>query len=419
MTAARSSEGRARPSWVARFNKVAARLVPRLTFEEPLESQFRGWYAEHTRSRVRNAMWIAMGNMLVVMLAGGPFHAMRTAIFGPENELIVDVLRFAFVVPSSLAMLVVSYTHLYRRMFAVTAQIVAVVHALSFVLMDILMQPRGYSLSSWMPLVVLAPYFLFGMLHAQAVRTSALTVAAYAIGGALTGVAGAQRLFDTFVIAFSCVIGGAVHYSFQRGVRRNYLAKQVLSESANRDSLTGIHNRRMFDEHMQRLWQQGTRERAPLALLLVDLDHFKAFNDRNGHQAGDACLVKVASLLSLAVRRPLDLAARYGGEEFAVLLYDVRRERVEEICRLLHASLQNAAVEHPASSVSGYVTFSIGAACVEPNVGRHPEGFIQLADEALYAAKERGRNRTVVMDREYETLTTGAFRVPRRRGEAA
>lgn len=404
---------------VSRLSKLLARLLPRLTFDEPLESEFRRWYSEHTRSRVRSAMWIAMGNMLVVMLAGGPFREMRNAIFGPENQLIVDVLRFGFIVPSSLAMLLVSYTALYRRWFAVTAQIVAPVHALSFVVMDILMHPRGYSLSSWMPLVVLAPYFLYGMLHAQAVRTALLIVLAYTIGGEFAAVIGPQRMFDVFVVAFACAIGGAIHFSFQRGVRRNYVAKQVLSESANRDSLTGIHNRRMFDEHMQRLWQQGMRERVPVALLLVDLDHFKAFNDRCGHQAGDACLAKVASVLPVAARRPFDLAARYGGEEFAVLLYEANRDRVEEICRQLHASLQKAALEHPCSPVSQYVTFSIGAACVEPSLGRHPEGFIQLADEALYAAKERGRNRTVIMDREYETLTTGAFRIPRARGEAA
>ena len=110
-------------SLFSRLSDLLARLVPRLTFDEPLESEFRRWYAEHTRSRVRSAMWIAMGNMLVVMLAGGPFREMRSAIFGPENQPIVDLLRFGFIVPSSIAMLVVSYTALYRRWFGFTAQI--------------------------------------------------------------------------------------------------------------------------------------------------------------------------------------------------------------------------------------------------------------------------------------------------------
>ncbi|MGH8175858.1 MAG: diguanylate cyclase domain-containing protein [Steroidobacter sp.] len=402
------------PSLFDRAGALLSRAIPRLSFDEPLESQFSLWYAEHTRSRIRNAMWFAMGNIILVMLAGGPFRAMRDAIFGAENHLIVDALRFGVIAPSAAAMLIVSYSKLYRRWFGLTAQIVAPIHATSFVVMDLLMHPQGYSLSSCMPLIALAPYFLFGMLQAQAVRTSFIVVATYALGGYLAGITGPQRYFDLAVIAFAGALGAAVHYSFQKGVRRNYLATQVLSESVNRDSLTGIHNRRMFDEHMARLWQQATREQAPLALLLIDLDHFKAFNDHAGHQAGDICLTRVASLLLTAARRPLDLAARYGGEEFAVLLYDVRRDKAEEVCRQLHATLARAALKHPSSAVGPVVTFSIGAACIQPMPGRHSEGFIQLADEALYAAKERGRNRTVVMDREYESLTTGAFRVSRR-----
>jgi diguanylate cyclase (GGDEF)-like protein len=407
---------RKKPRLARQAMVLLARLVPRLAFDEPLESQFRQWYAEHTRLRVRTTMWLAMGTMLVVLLAGGPFRAMREAIFGLENQPIVDVLRFGLIVPACAALLIVAYTPLYQRWFAFVTPLAVAAHAISFVVMDVLMHPRGYSLSSWMPLVVLAPYFLFGMLHAQAVSAALLIVAAYAISGQVAGLDGPQRYFDIFVVAFASAIGGAVHYSFQRGVRRNYLAKQVLSESANRDALTGLHNRRMFDEHMQRLWQQAIREHVPIALLLIDLDHFKAFNDRAGHQAGDSCLIKVASVLPIAARRPLDLVARYGGEEFAVLLYEARREKVEEICKQLHAALARAAIEHPASPVGPFVTFSIGAACVQPRPGRHPEGFIQLADEALYAAKAGGRDRTVVMDREYETLTTGAFRVPRMRG---
>jgi diguanylate cyclase (GGDEF)-like protein len=419
MTVNGSSEEGTRESRATMARRLFSRLVPPLAFDEPIESQFRQWHTEHTRSRIRNAMWIAIGNMLMVMLAGGPFRAIRDAIFARADHFTVDVLRFGVIVPISLALLLVAYTSLYRRWFGITAQVVAPIYAMAFVAMDIMMHPQGYSLSSWMVLVALAPYFLFGMLHAQAVRTSLVVVAIYAAGGFIAALGGPQRYFDTFVMAFASIIGAAVHYSLQRSVRRNYLATQVLSESANRDSLTGIHNRRMFDDHIVRLWQQATREHAPLALLLVDLDHFKAFNDCKGHQAGDACLAKVASVLPAAARRPLDLAARFGGEEFAVLLYDVQRDKVEEICRQLHASLQKAELPHPASSVGPYVTFSIGAACVQPQAGRRSEGFIQLADEALYAAKECGRNRTVVMDREYETLTTGTFRASRARDAAA
>lgn len=195
----------------------------------------------------------------------------------------------------------------------------------------------------------------------------------------------------------------------------------MLTDSVHRDALTNIGNRRMFDVHIDRLWNQATRTRVPVALLLVDLDHFKAFNDHAGHQAGDHCLSRVANVIAQSARRPLDVAARYGGEEFVVLLFDVKRDRVEELCRELHANLAALKIPHPASSVGPYVTVSIGAACVEPQVGRHHDGLIQLADEALYAAKEGGRNRTVVMDREYATLNTGAFRVPRtrKRTEAA
>lgn len=403
--------------------KVLSRIFPPLSFDQPLESQFQRWYSEQIRARIRNAMWIPMVSLLVLVLAGGPFTAMRDALFGSHNQVVVDILRLGLITPSCIAILLVTYSEHYTRRFALTAQIVAPIHAMCFVAMDLLMHPQGYSLSSLMPLVVLGPYFLFGMLQAQAVRTVIMIVMAYALGGYLGGLDGGgldggQRAFDLTVVVFAGGLGTAIHYSLQKSVRHNYLSTQLLNESVNRDALTGIHNRRMFDEHAARVWQQATRAGVPLALLMIDIDHFKSFNDRGGHQAGDACLVKVAGVLNRASRRPLDLATRYGGEEFAVLLYDAGRDRVEDLCRQLHASLASLAIQHPAFAKGEYVTFSIGAACVEPQPGRRVEGLIQLADEALYTAKERGRNRTVVMDREYESLNTGAFRV-RRKSESA
>lgn len=400
------------------LDRLSARIFPTLAFDRPLELQFRRWYVEHVHVRIRNAMWIPMLALLAAMLAGGPVSELRDAIFGADNGRVVDLLRFGLIAPSCIAMLLVTYTRLYDRWFSLTAQIVAPVHAMSFVAMDILMNRQGYSFSALMPLIVLGPYFLFGMLQAQAVRTVVMIVTSYVLGGYLAGLTGGQRMFDLAVVIFASCLGAAIHYSLQKSVRHSYLSTQLMNESLNRDALTGIHNRRMFDEHAARVWQQATRAGVPLALLMIDIDHFKAFNDRGGHQAGDACLVKVAGILNRASRRPLDLAARYGGEEFVILLYDTRRERVEDICRQLHANLAALDIAHPAFARGERVTFSIGAACVEPQLGRRVEGLIQLADEALYTAKERGRNCTVVMDREYATLNTGAFRV-RRKNENA
>lgn len=394
-----------RGSWLSR---LWSRLVPSLAFDPVMEAQFRQWHTQQVRARIRNVIWIPTVALLVAMFAGGPIDELRNAVFGADHQPAVDLLRW-LIAPSCIALLVVAYTRLYAHWFSLTARIVAPVHALIFIAIDILMNTQGYSFSALMPLVVLGPYFLFGMLQAQAVCTAMLIVAAYVVGGHLAGIGGGQRWFDTAVVLFTSCMGAAVHYSLLKSLRHNYVSTQLLSESANRDPLTGIHNRRRFDEHATRVWQQASRTGVPVALLMIDIDHFKAFNDHGGHQAGDACLIKVARMLDRAARRPLDLVARYGGEEFAVLLYDSHRERVENLCHLLHAHLDDLNLAHPAFS-GERLTFSIGGACVTPDPSRRVEGLIQLADEALYAAKERGRNRSVVMDQEYATLDTGTFR---------
>jgi diguanylate cyclase (GGDEF)-like protein len=398
---------------------LLARLWPRLAFDEPLETQFRSWHVANVRSRMRHTLWIVMCGLLVAALAGGPFERMRAAIFGLEANWLITALRYGLILPSCLAVLLVTHTALYDRWYALTTQIVLPIHVVCFVVMNAAMHEHGYSLASWMPLVMVSPYFLFAMMYEPAVRTSLIVMTIYVGGSHIAGLTGGQHYFDLLVAVIASIFCGAIHYAQQKSARHDYLATRLLHESVNRDALTGIHNRRMFDEHIGRLWQQATREKSPLALLLVDLDHFKTFNDFDGHQAGDVCLVKVANVLPRAARRPLDLSARYGGEEFIVLLYDARRDYVEEVCRQLHANLASLAIPHPASPLGRLVTFSIGAALVVPQPGRSHEGFIQLADEALYAAKDGGRNRTVIMDREYETLQTGSFRAARVRGNAA
>jgi diguanylate cyclase (GGDEF)-like protein len=233
----------------------------------------------------------------------------------------------------------------------------------------------------------------------------------YTIAALFVDVPAAQRLVDIGVLIFTNVIGAIVCYSHERANRTNFLESQLLMETARRDGLTGIANRRTFDEHVDRAWAQAAREGMPLTLLLIDIDHFKAYNDRFGHQAGDECLRRVAWSLSENARRPLDLAARYGGEEFALVLYDAGRPHGELVARQIQAGIDALDIPNPTSASSGKrLTVSIGIACVIPSSNRSQFGFIQLADEALYAAKERGRNCIVTMDKEYGDLSTGAFR---------
>jgi diguanylate cyclase (GGDEF)-like protein len=368
---------------------------------------------------MRNSMGGIMGCLLLIMTISVATPTLRSEVFGERHTLLLQLLAFGLMLPTCIAVLAVAYSKLYLRWFALLTQVVAPLHAVGFVTMHALMQPQGYSLSSWMAVVVAAPYFVFGMLYGQAVRTSLIMVAIYAVGSAWAGLYGPQHYFDLGVAVLAGSFATILAHGGQQSIRDDYLATQVLNDSVHRDGLTGIYNRRMFDAHMERIWQQAIRTHTHVALLMIDLDHFKAYNDRNGHQAGDTCLARVAALLPAAARRPLDLAARYGGEEFAVLLYDMQRDSVTEVCSQLHAALRALQIPHPGVTDPPHVTFSIGAACIQPQLGRGTEGFIQLADEALYAAKQRGRNRTVIMDHEYDTLITGVFRVHQARDEAA
>nr|WP_229503745.1 diguanylate cyclase [Massilia putida] len=169
-------------------------------------------------------------------------------------------------------------------------------------------------------------------------------------------------------------------------------ANEELRRLAALDGLTGIANRRRFDEALHVEWQRGRRQGSPLALLLCDVDHFKLYNDHLGHPAGDLCLKKTAAVLTGQLKRPADLAARYGGEEFVLLLPDTDLAgalRVGDACR---AGLEQLALPHPGAPC-GFVTMSMGVAAIVPGTGETIEDLVAWADAALYEAKRSGRNR--------------------------
>lgn len=159
------------------------------------------------------------------------------------------------------------------------------------------------------------------------------------------------------------------------------------------DGLTKIHNRRSFDEYLQQEWRRMAREKLPISLILLDVDFFKKYNDTYGHQEGDNCLQKVAQTLTKAVQRPSDLAARYGGEEFVIILPNTNLLGAEMVAANIRQQIKNLAIVHSASSVSDYVTISMGIAVIIPSYNLPPTTLVKAADEALYQSKQLGRDR--------------------------
>lgn len=177
-------------------------------------------------------------------------------------------------------------------------------------------------------------------------------------------------------------------------VRNHLMLKQqsdLLRSFALLDGLTGVANRRKFDEELDLNWRRCLREKAALSLIMIDVDHFKAFNDRYGHQKGDSCLQAVATTLNGVIKRPYDLIARYGGEEFACILPNTALTEAVQIAERMQASVRALKLEHLDSIVEHIVTVSLGVATVVPNAETTSQTLVEEADRQLYQAKQAGR----------------------------
>lgn len=171
---------------------------------------------------------------------------------------------------------------------------------------------------------------------------------------------------------------------------------QALQLMAVQDSLTGLANRRAFDHKLTYEWRLGRRQQTPLAVILCDVDHFKAYNDTYGHIMGDQCLRSVSAVLDAVIRRPADMAARYGGEEFALILPNTELEGALFIAQRIQQTLRARALPHPNSPAGQSVSMSFGVAVVVPQKRLQMDDLLRSADIALYQAKAEGRDRICV-----------------------
>lgn len=251
-------------------------------------------------------------------------------------------------------------------------------------------------------------YLVFGLRFRLAAVAGWPVFLTYFTVGIMMDAPFVKMAYGTLFLVFTNLIGMYASFLFELDARELFQKKKLLKRLARTDGLTGIDNRRSFDEHLDEIWRQARRERHSVAVLLVDIDHFKLFNDCYGHKPGDECIQAVASVLGNSVHRPLDQVARYGGEEFAIVLYNPTDQYVRDYADDLVSQIADLEIEHKASNVADVVTISAGAAVMRPDAANIPDKLVRSADDALYEAKAQGRNRAAVyhLDNQLHKTTT-------------
>jgi diguanylate cyclase (GGDEF)-like protein len=223
-------------------------------------------------------------------------------------------------------------------------------------------------------------------------------------------------LAASMVLVALVIENGRLYAHLGRAHERVRMKASELERLNATDALTGIASRRVFGETLGREWQRSLRSGRPLSLLMLDVDHFKPYNDSHGHLGGDDCLSRVAQALSSCTRRASDLVARYGGEEFAILLPDTGESDASAVAQSACRAVLSLAIPHGGSTAHDCVTVSIGVATFVPPpafVGKlagQPSSLIDAADQALYEAKQQGRNRVVVQAEPVSYHTSGFTR---------
>jgi len=384
------------------YSREMSKRTGWLRFAPAVETEYRRAHLRRVRNRAR--LWQTI--KLAAVFAGGfslvdsPLWRQHESIFllGMGVHGALSALLFALAFGPG-------YLHRYLPAASVLTPIQAVALAIT---VAALVHANGNG-AALITINLFGLFFLSGLLFRQALVSAMLLASAFGLMQLWLEVASGAVYYSISSMLIILALVMYVAYEAEADSRVAFLEHGMARSDATRDALSGLINRRHFDAKLAELWQNRAAAQQPLTTLLVDIDHFKKYNDHYGHQAGDAVLRRVAGALREAAR-PEDIVARYGGEEFALIGTGLDEAGAELLAERLRRGVERLELAHAASPTAGQVSISVGGAWMVPSADRSPEGALQLADENLYAAKQNGRNRVIFRVKEYDGLKTGAFR---------
>ena len=385
------------------------RAIERMRFAPETEADFRTYYLERSLPRARwaTAIYLALVVVVTAINMRGGMAPLSSSLLEP-----IYLLRLGVSCPALIMILAAAVFPSLQRHYQWIAGSAVVVTGVSVMVISAIAAANGipqFQMGDVL-VIVYATLFLGLLSRAVIVVGGALTISFVAIS-TYFGIAVQDVMFASSVIFATTLMSVLSALRVERLARATYIETRMLNEIAERDGLSGLYNRRMFDMLTSRLWLQAQRNMESLQVILLDIDHFKAYNDLYGHQAGDNCIRQVAAILARAARRPFDFCARYGGEEFALVLYAPSGADPEAIPEQIRRETLALAIPHAHSGAAKFLTVSIGSALAGPGTKRSLAGLIQTADEALYRAKQLGRNQVLHVDSGQTDTPTGAFKV--------
>lgn len=403
-------------AWEAEYDTIRELLSHKfglLRFPEPLETDVRRHMHQRAVATLRESYWMVfLLYIFAVGLAVQQFASpLRLRQFPDDFHVSMWLFTATGVAVVWVAICIriksLDRYHLQYVSAGSVLALVALTMGPSFYLDDDLQQQASY-------FVIYVLLIIYGVANLRLVQAAAIGGFALVTSLVLLYAIDRTQEVPTLLqyVVMANLVGCGNAYVLEVRDRRLFLQSRLLElekrqlnrlsermvQLAREDGLTGLANRRHFNDSFMVEWERARRERQSLALVFIDVDHFKAYNDNHGHLEGDRALVAVANCIKPLARRAGDLAARYGGEEFVLLLPNTSSDGAREVAEELLAQVDRREIPHKASSVGRFLSVSVGVASIVPDVHLAPSQLIDLADAALYAAKAGGRHQIVVND---------------------